>query len=59
MKQEVMKNVRAAHKLTHIQNWSGRRSVIPAQAGNQGNGMHVARPDSGFRRNDDFFPKQK
>jgi len=46
-------------KLEHIRNCSGRPSVIPAQAGNQENGMHAARLDSGFRRNDDFLSKAK
>ncbi|MCL2004657.1 MAG: hypothetical protein FWG73_00690 [Planctomycetaceae bacterium] len=35
--------------------WTSPLSVIPAKAGNQGNDMHVARLDSGFRRNDDFL----
>gem|GEM_PF-4692040 len=39
----------------HTQNRPGCPSVIPAKAGNQGNGMHTARLDSGFRRNDDFL----
>jgi len=38
--------------LERIPQTFGRPSVIPAQAGNQGNGIHAARLDSGFRRND-------
>ncbi|MCL2004747.1 MAG: hypothetical protein FWG73_01160 [Planctomycetaceae bacterium] len=50
-----MKNSPVLVLLERIPNGPGQFFVIPAQAGNQENGMHAARLDSGLRRNDDVF----